>query len=139
MRIAKDKLWRVLKELVHKRDGGHCISCGAKNLNGRNRHGGHFLASASCGGFLRYDLRNVWSQCARCNTHLGGAGPEYTRALEKLFSRKFVDQLLEDKNVSIKLDIQYIEALTELYKELLTMTPKQLMELTRTYKGFKNE
>tara|TARA_R100001143_G_C3348643_1_gene128259 strand:- start:407 stop:862 length:456 start_codon:yes stop_codon:yes gene_type:complete len=137
IRIAKDKLWRTLKELVHKRDGSVCISCGAKNLKGHNRHAGHFIPSAACGGFLRYDLRNVWTQCARCNMFLGGAGAEYTRALEKLYDAKFVDKILIDKQQEIKLDVHYVESLNEYYKTLLDKSPKELMKLTKTYKGFK--
>lgn len=134
---AKEKLWKVLKEIVHKRDGGVCITCGAKDLTAHNRHGGHFLPSAACGGFLRYDLRNVWTQCARCNLFESGAGAEYTRALEKKFSRKFVDQIIKDKQVTIKLDVNYVNRLAEYYGELTDKKPKELMELTKTYKGFK--
>ena len=68
---------------------------------------------------------------------LGGAGAEYTRALEKLFTRKFVDQIISDKNETIKLDKDYMERLTEYYSSLSELTDKQLIKLTKTYKGFK--
>lgn len=136
LRIAKDRLWRTLKELVHLRDGNVCITCGAKNLKGHNRHAGHFIPSAACGGFLRYDLRNVWSQCARCNMFLGGAGAEYTRALEKMYGVKFVDKIIADKQHTIKLDVHYVDGLNEYYKTLLDKKPKELLDLTKKYKGY---
>lgn len=126
-----------MKVIVHKRDGRECITCGKKNLQGHNCHGGHFIPSAACGGFLRYDLRNVWSQCARCNLFESGAGAEYTRALESKFSRKFVDNIIADKSVSIKLDLDYVTRLTDYYDSLADKSPQQLMKITKTYKGFK--
>jgi len=135
---AKVKLWKVLKQVIDIRDGDICISCEAVGLKGHNKHGGHFIASSSCGGFLRYDLRNVWVQCATCNLYRNGAGAEYTRALEKKFSTKFVDNIIADKQVSIKLDVQYVEALTEYYTTLLPLTQKELIKLTESYKGFHN-
>lgn len=133
---AKDKLWKSLKVVVHKRDDSKCITCGKTHLEGANRHAGHFLPSAACGGFLRYDLRNVWTQCARCNLFESGAGAEYVRALEDKFSRKFVDQILEDKRVSIKLDVDYVERLNQYYIDLHDTPKTKLMKLTKDYKGF---
>lgn len=134
---AKTKLWKVLKQIIDIRDGDICISCGAEGLKGHNKHGGHFIASSSCGGFLRYDLRNVWCQCATCNLYRNGAGAEYTRALEKKYSTKFVDKIIQDKQVSIKLDVHYVEGLTAYYESLLTLDKKQLIKLTESYEGFK--
>ena len=126
-----------MKVVLHKRDNSTCITCGKKNLEGSNRHAGHFIPSASCGGFLRYDMRNVWSQCARCNLFESGAGAEYTRALEAKFSRKFVDNVIADKQVIIKLDLDYVMRLTDYYISLQNAKPKELMEITKKYKGFK--
>jgi hypothetical protein len=134
---AKTKLWKVLKQVIDIRDGEVCISCGAEGLKGHNKHGGHFIPSSSCGGFLRYDLRNVWVQCATCNLFRNGAGAEYTIALQKKFGNEFVEQILADKQVSIKLDVEYIEKLAEYYESLCSMNKKQLIELTKNYKGFK--
>lgn len=136
---AKVKLWKVLKQIIDIRDGDICISCEAAGLKGHNKHGGHFIASSSCGGFLRYDLRNVWVQCATCNLYRNGAGAEYTRALEKKYTVKFVDKIIQDKQVSIKLDVAYVEALTKYYESLLTLDKKALIELTKNYKGFRND
>ena len=134
---AKAKLWKVLKQIIDIRDGDICISCGAEGLKGANKHGGHFIPSSSCGGFLRYDLRNVWCQCATCNLFRNGAGAEYTRALEKKYSVKFVDKIIQDKQVSIKLDVKYVEGLTAYYETLTSLSKKELIKLTETYEGYR--
>jgi len=134
---AKDKLWKALKNLIEIRDGNTCISCGATGLQGHNKHGGHFIPSSSCGGFLRYDLRNVWIQCSTCNLFRNGAGAEYTRELQKRFTNKFVDRIIADKAVIIKLDLDYVNQLTEYYQSLGSLSSKQLLDLTKKYNGFK--
>lgn len=134
---AKQKLWSTLKQVIDIRDGNICISCGAVDLRGHNKHGGHFIPSSACGGFLRYDLRNVHNQCATCNLFRNGAGAEYTLTLQKKYGNKFVEKIVADKEVIIKLDIPYVEALTEYYESLLTMTQKQLISLTKKHNGYK--
>ncbi len=133
---AKDKLWKTLKQVIDIRDGNTCISCGAVGLVGYNKHGGHFIPSASCGGFLRYDLRNVHNQCAHCNLYCSGAGAEYTLELQRKYGTKFVDKLIVDKQVTIKLDMEYIVGMTVYYESLLDKTQKQLISLTKNYKGY---
>jgi hypothetical protein len=134
---AKDKLWKTLKALIDIRDGDTCISCGATDLRGANKHGGHFIPSSSCGGFLRYDIRNVFNQCATCNLFRNGAGAEYTLALQKKFGKKFVEKIIEDKQVPIKLTVKYVEDMNNFYKSLLGKTKDELIKLTKNYAGFK--
>jgi len=133
---AKTKLWKSLKVLLDIRDGPVCISCGVEGLVGANKHGGHFIPSSSCGGFLRYDLRNVFNQCATCNLFRNGAGAEYTLALQKRFGNKFVENIILDKRLSIKLDVPYIDGMTEYYNSLTDKTEKQLNILTKNYDGY---
>jgi len=133
---AKTKLWKSLKVLLDIRDGPVCISCEAEGLVGANKHGGHFIPSSSCGGFLRYDLRNVFNQCATCNLFRNGAGAEYTLALQKRFGNKFVEDIIKDKQMGIKLDVQYVSGLSEYYDSLHKLDQKQLIKLTKTYKGY---
>lgn len=130
---AKVKLWKVLKQIIDIRDGDICISCGAEGLKGHNKHGGHFIASSSCGGFLRYDLRNVWVQCATDNLFRNGAGAEYTLALQKRFGQEFVERIITDKKVSIKLDVLFVEKKIKEYESYLLLSKEQLLELTKNY------
>jgi len=133
---AKAKLWKALKKVIEIRDGDTCISCGAKGLKGHSKHGGHFIPSSSCGGFLRYDFRNVHIQCATCNLFRGGAGAEYTLVLQKKYGPKFVERIIADKQQTIKLDIQYVEQLTDFYLGLQDKTPEELIKITKRHKGF---
>lgn len=133
---AKEKLWKTLKKVIRIRDGDTCVSCCVTGLRGHNAHGGHFIPSSSCGGFLRYDLRNVWIQCATCNLFRNGAGAEYTIELQKKFGLDFVEKIIRDKHKTIKLDIDYIERMTEFYESLLTKSKKELLDITRDYNGF---
>jgi hypothetical protein len=133
---AKEKLWKTLKAVIDIRDGPVCISCGATDLRGANKHGGHFIPSSSCGGFLRYDIRNVFNQCATCNLFRNGAGAEYTLALQKKFGLEFVEKIIRDKQKSVKLDVDYVTRMTEFYESLLTKSKKQLLTLTKNYEGF---
>lgn len=135
---AKEALWKTLKQVIDIRDGPICISCGAIELHGHNKHGGHFIPSASCGGFLRYDLRNVHNQCAYCNLYCNGAGVQYTLAIQKKYGQKFVEQLIKDKQVTVKLDLDYVNEMTYYYESLLTKSQKQLLDLTKKYAGFKS-
>lgn len=134
--LAKIKLWKTLKQVITIRDGDTCISCCTHGLRGHNAHGGHFIPSSSCGGFLRYDLRNVWIQCATCNLFRNGAGAEYTIELQKKFGLDFVEKIIRDKQKTIKLDIDYIERMTDFYSGLLTKTQKELLDITKDYNGF---
>ncbi len=135
--LAKDKLWAVIKQLIDIRDGTNCISCNATGISGHHKHGGHFIPSASCGGFLRYDIRNVHNQCSTCNLFYNGAGAQYTLALQKKYGMEFVEKIIADKNAVIKLDLAYVNAMTDYYKSLLTKTQKQLISLTKKYNGFR--
>jgi hypothetical protein len=136
---AKDRLWKTLKKVIDIRDADICVSCGTRGLVGANKHGGHFIPSSSCGGFLRYDIRNVFNQCASCNLFRNGAGAEYTLALQKKFGLEFVEQIIRDKQKSIKLDVDYVEGMTEFYESLLTKPQKQLLKITKEYKGYTND
>lgn len=130
---AKAKLWKVLKQVIDIRDGNICISCATAGLTGANKHGGHFIPSSSCGGFLRYDMRNVFNQCATDNLFRNGAGAEYTLALQKRFGNDFVERIIRDKNVSIKLDLNFVNSKIEEYESYLSLTREQLLELTKNY------
>ena len=130
---AKLKLWEICKQLVRKRDGSICVICGKENLTGSNWHTGHLIPSASCGGYLRYDLRNLHSNCYHCNVNLGGNGAEYYRVVKDYYGEDFVERIFKDKNKTIKLDLEYVNDLIEKYTKLLDKTPEELLEYTKAY------
>lgn len=117
--IAKDNLWELCKQLTRKKYGNKCFTCPQRGLVGANQQTGHFIPSSTCGGFLRYDLRNLRIQCFRCNHNLGGNGAIYYKRMVETEGQEYVDQLFKDKQQSIKLDILYVNRLIESYQQLL--------------------
>lgn len=72
----KRKLWQLFAAYVKARDGNECFSCGAKGLEGSNWHAGHLFPGGSC-ALIRYEPKNVHSQCGRCNIFLRGNAAAY--------------------------------------------------------------
>lgn len=67
-----EKLWQLCRQIIFKRYGNECYTCGATNLVGRNLQLGHFITDATCSTELSYHLDNLRPQCFRCNIHLSG-------------------------------------------------------------------
>jgi hypothetical protein len=127
------KLWEICKQLVRKRDGNVCVICKKDNISGANQHTGHFIPSASCGAFLRYDLRNLHSSCYHCNINLGGNGAMFYRELVLKYGQDFVDRLFIDKNKIIKADSLFYEQKIKEYSEILSWNQDQLFDHTKIY------
>jgi hypothetical protein len=120
----KLKLWELCKQIIRKtylkEDGGwDCFTCGKHIDIPFKAHTGHFIPSASCGAYLRYDLRNLRVQDYYCNINLGGNGATYYKNLVEEKGKKYVDQIFKDKNISIKADWVWFEAKIEEYTEIL--------------------
>lgn len=79
---AKDKLWKLCREIIILRHGTTCYTCGASGLHGSNLHIGHFISSSICSTELRYALDNLRPQDYRCNIHLSGNWLAYERHLK---------------------------------------------------------
>lgn len=111
------QIWLLCKQLIRKRDGSTCYTCGATGLSGSNQQTGHMWAKASLGAYLKYDLRVLKIQCARCNLFLGGMGAEfYKRMLSEIGPEKMA-QLEKDRLVIVKAYDWYVKVLAE-YKTL---------------------
>ena len=111
-------LWIECKRLVRQRDGNKCFTCGATGLKGSNQQTGHFIPSSTCGAFLRYDLRNLAIQCARCNLWGGGEGALFYKNMVKKHGQEYVDQIFKDKNKIVKARDFYVERLLE-YRKII--------------------
>lgn len=119
--VVQRKLWQLCKEITRKRYSHSCYTCGQRGLSGSNLQTGHLWAKASLGAYLKYDLRVLRLQCARCNLFLGGMGAEfYARMLKEIGEEKMA-QLQKDRQVTVnamdhylKLIKEYIEILNEI-------------------------
>jgi len=127
----KVKLWELCKQLIRKRDDNVCFICGKGDLAGASWHTGHFLPSAACGAYLRYDLRNLHSSCYHCNINLGGNGAMFYVRLEATYGKKWLDKVFLDKRVIVKADEIFYLKLIEEYTTLLEKTQKQLQAHTK--------
>lgn len=111
----KKKLWEECKRIVRKTyisdDGVYrCFTCGKLIENMSSVHTSHFIPSAACGAYLRYDLRNLRICCYFCNVNLGGNGAVFYRRLVETEGQEYVDKLFTDKNISIKADLQWYQS-----------------------------
>lgn len=77
------KLKKVLYPLIKKRDGNTCISCGKRDLKGRDWAVGHYAKAELCNVIWRYSAFNLHSQCFYCNKWLRGNTIEYRKNLIK--------------------------------------------------------
>lgn len=91
--LTKGDYIKILQQLVNKhvrqRDGNFCISCN-KEVKGKI-DAGHLF---SVGNYpsVRFDERNINSQCIRCNQYNGGSIIEYRKHLiNKIGLKEFED------------------------------------------------
>jgi hypothetical protein len=119
----KKTLWELCKNIIRllyiRPDGTWvCYTCGRPILEPCKAHTGHFIPSSTCGGYLRYDLRNLRIQDYYCNINLGGNGSAFYRNLVKDEGQEYVDKLFQDKQKVIKLTDHVIETIIE-YEKIL--------------------
>lgn len=114
----KQKLWELCKQYIRKKYGNTCYTCGKTGLVGSSWQTGHFIPSSVCGGFLRYDPRNLRPQCYRCNIDLSGNGSLFYRLLVEREGQEYVDELFKDKQKIIKLSDRVVELILWYENEL---------------------
>lgn len=137
LKRAREKLWEVCKQLVRKRDGDRCFICGKAGLVGSNWHTGHFIPSSVCGGYLRYDIRNLASSCYACNINLGGNGALFNQRLRSVYGDEHVERIFEDRQKTIKLDLIYLTELTNEYRLVMERDPTFLYHYTLAFRADK--
>lgn len=118
-RLLKKKLWELCKLITRELYGNTCFTCEKVGLSGSDWHTGHFIPSSVCGGYLRFDLRNLRPQCYNCNINAGGNGAIYYRNMVDDVGQAEVDQLFKDKQVIIKVDRAFYQERIEAYTKVL--------------------
>lgn len=116
--LIQRKLWELCKQIIRKKYGNICYTCGATGLEGGNWHTSHFIPKASCGAYLKYDLRNLRPSCYHCNINLGGNGSSFYRELVRKEGQDYVDILFKDKQVTVNAYDHYSKLLIE-YQDIL--------------------
>ena len=90
-----NKYVRRLAEL----NGEGCISCGTKSAEVYDA--GHYIAvgNTAGGSLLRYDTRNIYLQCRRCNSFLRGNLIEYRKNLVERVGIELVEWLESQRGI----------------------------------------
>lgn len=112
------KLWELCKQIIRKRYGNSCYTCGTTGLAGSNWQTGHLWAKASLGAYMKYDLRILRPQCAVCNLWRGGMGADFYRRMEKEKGKEYMQQLERDRRKTTKAYDHYARIL-EQYQTIL--------------------
>jgi len=102
------KIWEHCKRIIRGKYGNTCYTCGKVGLEGSNWHTGHMIAKASLGAYLKYDLRLLRPQCYNCNINLGGMGAIFIENMRNREGDKYVEQILQDRNVTVKAYDHYL-------------------------------
>lgn len=89
----KEKLWELCKQIIRKRWGNTCYTCGAQGLEGSNWHTGHFITKSLCSTELAYSLDNLRPQCYACNIHRSGNWVAYEANMIRDNGAKWVEAL----------------------------------------------
>lgn len=92
----KKRAWTVFTKWIKARDKNICISCG-RYAEGKNYHGGHFIAGSICGVTLFFSEINVNGQCYNCNINLGGNGALYALAMQKKHGMDIIKKLNKER------------------------------------------
>lgn len=110
------KLQTEINKLIRLIDFQHlCISCGGKPIKGQ---AGHFRSVGSCPA-LRFDLRNIWLQCHKCNAEMGGNVHGYDNGLIELFGRDVWEQLKFNNPDPLRLTIDELKEIIKEVREII--------------------
>ena len=94
---------------------GKCVTCNTVN-HYKKMDAGHFISRDHAG--TRYDDRNVFLQCKRCNIFMSGNKPEFAIFLMKRFGEGIVEDLVKTGNLIVRRRAWDYEELITRFKEL---------------------
>ena len=72
-----------------------CITCGKIAPIDKSMHGGHFIKAGVYP--VRWDVRNIHSQCAGCNTYLDGNEAMYAQYIVQTYGVDELNRLCDTK------------------------------------------
>jgi len=114
----QNKLWELCKQIIRKKWGNSCYTCGATGLIGNNWHTGHMFSKASLGAYLKYDLRVLRPQCYNCNINRGGMGADFYERMLREIGPLEMEKLQKDRQVSVKAYEHYSKQISD-YRQLI--------------------
>jgi hypothetical protein len=98
------KLDKVFSEYVRRKDadeGGtvRCVTC-PKLMHWKESDCGHFVKRQHRS--VRWDTRNVGTQCTRCNHFMGGVQDQFAQHIIAEHGVQVFDELLQLKHLTVK-------------------------------------
>ena len=115
------QIWEECKRIIrarYKTEKGYvCYTCGKADLIGSDCQTGHMIPKSTLSAFLKYDLRLLRLQCTRCNIWGGGMGAIFIENMRMIEGDEYVDQIMKDRQVSVKAYDHYLKILEE-YKKI---------------------
>ena len=79
------------------------------------------IPKSTCGAYLKYDIRILRWQCAKCNIWNGGNGAIFARNMIIREGQEYVDQIFKDKLITLsgKQSYEHYSMQLEKYKLIL--------------------
>lgn len=120
---VRKKAWAEFSRFIRLRDaaryGAHgyvpCATCGTTK-HWKEQQAGHFIPQAQ-GNAVRFDEKNVNTQCYRCNINLGGNGPEYYPFMVAKYGEDVIDDLKRRAKTTKKFTVTELEEMRITYRD----------------------
>lgn len=119
---AKNKAWKYFSIYIRTRDclrftgdpdEGMCVTC-KKPFGFKQLQAGHFVGGRT--NALLFDEEIVYTQCANCNLYLRGNYQAYTLFMLKEVGEATIEEMLNRKNITLKLTTDDFLAIADKYK-----------------------
>ena len=125
--MTDGKLWKIFSQYIRLRDSdgqgiGKCFTCG------RTSHYKDFDAGHGIGRqykSVKFDERNVHSQCGRCNRWGQGEQAIYKEEVEKRYGKGTWDEIVIKSRQVCKRGKVDIEVMTQHYKKEVERLKKE--------------
>ena len=119
LKYWKTKIDKVFHEYIRRRDADNNTGYCNKPIHYTESDAGHFISRGKLS--TRYDARNVYSQCRKCNRFEYGRQYEYSLALGDQLSEEL---LIKSREIYKLADYEWLDVFND-YKEKLDDLKKQ--------------
>ena len=125
------KLWRVVSDTVRIRDYyeyGVCISCGKPFSHWNESQAGHYKSYNGCRGFSKWDMKNIFAQCAYCNSFRdpNPTGAMFKDNIIRLYGEKRLEYIASFDKLPVEpiSDYDVVQVMASLIKDMKDLPEK---------------
>lgn len=130
LKKQKKKTWKAFSAYIRTRDClaymkehpelnelmGECITC-KRVYEYKKLQAGHFVSGRT--NAVLFDERGVHAQCYGCNVGKSGEAIKYYPIMLERYGQSVVDELINQRNQSVKFTVENLKELELLYKNKL--------------------